>query len=428
MMNQFFMARFPGIASAELSKQWRNPSDVLSLLLIIGGDIIQTALAQMTGGAIVPVCFSFGWVAYAFSSVADLVGKGRLMPEPDFPCKVINLAPSSGHVRENKNWMVGRILRDLETPLDEEALCVRLFDAVDELDGPNAAGHTRADYIWLGSLFTMLAQLGIAAIPCGLYDNWSILMVTAIGTLLALITGALPQWKVEKFAARTNSKKLMALTVGNGSRHIVLIKGNGKTLDFEDLASSQGPKVRRSWDKYAWFQTGIYTGNDLDNKKTVSGTKPLLLRGLPVDFWMTRSISVILAMCWVALLIAVSGLTQDTWYLLAVGALGMAQNAIVAAVSRTNQTRGVHLEESYELRGNKVMDVLMDLECLIPSAGKHLVSEYFPAGTSEKHGEKKWWNGDRGEYDQKRNEDRAFRGVPHSMKTGVDGKESKVSM
>ena len=141
-----------------------------------------------------------------------------------------------------------------------------------------------------------------------------------------------------------------------------------------------------------------------------------MFRGLPVDFWVTRVISVALVICWIALLIAVSGLTANTWYLLAVGAVGMTQNAIVAAVSRSNETRGIHIQETQELRGSKVMDVLMDVECLMPGAGRHLVDEYFPDGTRERFGERKWWDGDRAEYDKIRYEDRIHRGIPESMK------------
>lgn len=79
----------------------QNPSDVLSVLLIIGGDIVQTALAQTAGNRIVPVCFSFGWVAYSFSTLVRVLGDGRLLPPPDFPTKAFNL--KSTYVRENKN-------------------------------------------------------------------------------------------------------------------------------------------------------------------------------------------------------------------------------------------------------------------------------------------------------------------------------------
>jgi hypothetical protein len=74
-----------------LRSQWINPSDVLSVLMIIGGDIVQKALAETSGGLFTPVCFSFGWVAYSFTALVNLLGDGRLLPEPDYPVKVFNL-------------------------------------------------------------------------------------------------------------------------------------------------------------------------------------------------------------------------------------------------------------------------------------------------------------------------------------------------
>lgn len=399
---------------SNLSSPWKNPSDVLSLLMIIGGDIVRAALAQLSGGMITPVCFSFGWVSYGFLSVASFIGDGRLMPPPDYACKVINLAADSGHSRDNKNWMVGRLMRDLEAPLDEGAICVRILDAVDGTNGQKPARQVSRDWVWTASLLTMLVQCGIAAIPYGLYGDWGILLVTVAGTMLALLTGALPQWKVEKYAARVDSEKIIALVVGNGSRHLAIIRGNGRSLDFEDLASNQGPKIRRSWNDFAWFQKPECLKDHAG--KSVIAKAPLMFRGLPLDFRITFAVCMILAVCWVAILITVTGLKNNTWFLVAVGAIGMAQNACVAAVSRTSEVRGIHLQEYRQLRGTKVMDVFMDVECLIPGAGRILVKEYFPAGLREKYGEMAWWNGQRTEYDQIRLREQATRGVPESMK------------
>ena len=52
--------------TAWLRGQWSNPSDIFTILLIIGGDIVQVAIAQLCGGPIkylTPVSFSFGWVS-----------------------------------------------------------------------------------------------------------------------------------------------------------------------------------------------------------------------------------------------------------------------------------------------------------------------------------------------------------------------------
>ncbi|KAJ4508977.1 hypothetical protein HRR93_007513 [Exophiala dermatitidis] len=40
--------------------QWKHPGDVFTILLIIGGDVVARALAQLTGSPFTPVAFSFG--------------------------------------------------------------------------------------------------------------------------------------------------------------------------------------------------------------------------------------------------------------------------------------------------------------------------------------------------------------------------------
>src|SRR6218665_925168 len=92
-----------------LLNQWRNPGVILSLLLLIGGEVVQKAIAQLVGlrvphhsklhnekddnayfFTLTPVAFSFGWVAYAFNSLIAVFGNGNLMPEPDTQIIVIN--------------------------------------------------------------------------------------------------------------------------------------------------------------------------------------------------------------------------------------------------------------------------------------------------------------------------------------------------
>jgi hypothetical protein len=55
-----------GGTSSWLRAQWSNPGDAFTILLIIGGDIVQTAIAQLCAGPVpylTPVSFSFGWVS-----------------------------------------------------------------------------------------------------------------------------------------------------------------------------------------------------------------------------------------------------------------------------------------------------------------------------------------------------------------------------
>ena len=48
------------LVAAVQSPRWSQPSDVFSVLLILGGDIVHRALAQLVGTGITPVTFSFG--------------------------------------------------------------------------------------------------------------------------------------------------------------------------------------------------------------------------------------------------------------------------------------------------------------------------------------------------------------------------------
>lgn len=44
----------------EYSQQWSHPGDVFSVLLILGGDVVARAVAQVAGSHIGSVTFSFG--------------------------------------------------------------------------------------------------------------------------------------------------------------------------------------------------------------------------------------------------------------------------------------------------------------------------------------------------------------------------------
>lgn len=50
----------PGLPSEAFKAQWKHPSDVFSVLLLVGGDVVAAATAQLAGGWITPVAFSFG--------------------------------------------------------------------------------------------------------------------------------------------------------------------------------------------------------------------------------------------------------------------------------------------------------------------------------------------------------------------------------
>jgi hypothetical protein len=50
------------------------------------------------------------------------------------------------------------------------------------------------------------------------------MLITAAGSVLALATGSLPEWRREKFVCRPNSKGTYALTRGNSHKHLFIIQ------------------------------------------------------------------------------------------------------------------------------------------------------------------------------------------------------------
>lgn len=328
--------REQGVTGAVLL-QWRNPTDVLSILLIVGGDVVQKALAQLSGGRLVPVAFSFGWVTYSLGALLSAVGDCRLMPStPDCPSIVVNT--EAGYSRTNTSWMLGRILRDLEqkTPHGIQGLCITIYRAM-----PNT-GTVRHDWVWYSGFIVIMLQLAVAAIPWAWRGNWLILLATACGTLLALSGGALPQWKAEKWACRPKSPETYCLLRGNGHQQVIVIESAGMGMNLEDLASSRVP-------------------------------------GLPFH----RLLTTVLATLWIVFLVTVAGLREDTWYLLAIGCMGMVQNIVAAGAARDPSVFGMALKHVGVIKGNKVMHVLMRTEELHPRVGATLVPIFFPGRLRE---------------------------------------------
>lgn len=60
--------------TADFQSQWQNPSDILSLLMILGPDVVWRALAQLCGEKLTPVVFSYGWVGYAVNALVAAFG------------------------------------------------------------------------------------------------------------------------------------------------------------------------------------------------------------------------------------------------------------------------------------------------------------------------------------------------------------------
>ncbi|KAJ5780589.1 hypothetical protein N7457_005749 [Penicillium paradoxum] len=412
--------------AASFREQFVNPSDLFTILMIIGGDVILLALAALSGGTITPVTFSFGWASYAISAVLSAQGEDSLMPSSsDFSLRVINL--SNGYMRFNRSWALGRVFQNYEYWMppevdqllqnhpvlyqDEEAgmtdpevlkgtavaetdvkprkfvsphqarLCVAVYEWA--LDGPHRVAKPGHDWVyWLGIVVTVL-QIAISAIPFGLYKDWSIFLVTVGGSLLAYASGALPQWRKEKWACRTlEGRKDVALTLGNGTRHVVVVRGAKGGLDLEDMAGGQwsndeeGPKRKHPWMRL------MNSGNT------------------------TRMLTFVLAVLWLMLLLASMGIQDHGWYLLAVGGIGILQNLIAAGAPRQPAMLGVPIRPAMRPSSGdeasstpmvfaefKLMHTLMELELDFKGAGRALLPEFFPGGRLLPW-EEKWWSTD----------------------------------
>ena len=336
---------------------WRSPNDTLSLLMLIGGDIVQRAVAQLAGtgpGPLCPVAFSFGWLAYSVSALTSAVGDGRLLPQPDCPGYVVNA--KSGYVRENASWVLGRLLRDSDSArkFKSTSLTIAFYRTVQDnpcnmADAASASkarrtGMPSRDWVYWSGVLVILLQHAIAVIPGALHGNWIVLIVTVGGTALALTCGGLRQWRDEKFAARRvdpcKGREVVALTRGNGSSFAMVVVSERAGLRIEDLATGRGKRRR---------ETNVMTGA--------------------------------LFVCWLVLLLTVEGLQNDAWYLLAVGGLGMVQNAVAAGATRSADALGFHfepLQEEDEIKEKKVMRTLMRAEERERGVGLALLPIFFP--------------------------------------------------
>ena len=295
-------------AASRLRSQWANPSKILDLLLLVGGDIIAIALAQLTGSHWywpTPGVFSFGWVAYAFRQIATVFGHSRLLIPTDEPSVVIN--GRSGYARSNSSWILGRLLRDFENGYwmdggiraelqkmlnidckPKAGLHISLFNATSDKDIPESvtefekggepATEPKRDALWKLGYFVAFLQLTIAAIPWGIWREWEIFVVTVAGTVLSFSAGSIGQWRRERWCCRRLSGNgIYVITRGNGAQHALLIFAKRGCLNFEDLATSM---------------------------KAID---------VPVS---TKLVALGQLILWIALLITADGLESRTWFLI----------------------------------------------------------------------------------------------------------------
>ena len=388
-------------SSQEIKSQWQSPSNILSIFLIIAGNIVGEALDQLSGPSIVPIVFSFGWVSYAVKAFASAVGVHKLIAPPSKASPsshVINV--DTGRSCKNRSWTLERLLRDFDYWKPEEVKSADkrlhqkqhekrqqrrdatsnnrdrpLFSDNDEDDDDDsserdeappriciftashshAAGHPVRDRLWYSGIGIALIQLGIAAIPCGLYGQWASLMITGAGTMLAFTTGALPQFGKEKWDCKRHSKKTVAMTrkvpASGGGRDVIVIRGAGRELDLEEMA--QGGR----WENRKLGRSG--------------GENPTVWP------W-TWSATGLLAACWIVLLITAAGIRGHSWYLVGVGTLGLAQNAFVAGAPRTLEAQGVHLDYEGTIQEDSIDKTLRRADEACKGLEKALVKVLYP--------------------------------------------------
>ena len=294
----------------------------------------------------------------------------------------------NGYTRKNTSWIIGRIMRDYDHWMDDEVrtttadmlaqkeqeerdakirvepgsgdgnrikprtrvgLCVAFYRAE-----PAKVGTGGEDFVYYSGFFVMGFQLGIAAIPMGFFGDWSILMVTGAAIILAIITGSLEQWRREKWACRDeNKRRTVVITRGNGAQHAIIVNSDRVGLDLEDLSAG--------------------TAN-VEHSASVC----------------TRGTLVLLALLWICLLIAAAGIEKNTWFLLAVGGLGILQNIYVAAWWRKPVQFGVPLTYDGLVAEPKTMKTLYNVEQRQAGLGQHLRSIFFPGGSLRDEEEVAW--------------------------------------
>jgi hypothetical protein len=93
---------------------------------------------------------------------------------------------------------------------------------------------------------------------------------------------------------------------------------------------------------------------------------------------------VIIAAMWILLLIASTsvGSSSSALWLLAVSALGMLQNIVVAAWRRASGVNGIHMDYQHCFLETSVFDTLIEVERRHHNVGRSLVSVFFPNGIS----------------------------------------------
>jgi hypothetical protein len=225
------------------------------------------------------------------------------------------------------------------------------------------------DGVWVFGWLTIVSQLGISIVPWARYGDWAVFLVTAAGTLFALLTGSLRQWNHEKWPGRKLNKPAENKNCGlrpspPPAAGGLASAGAGNTSDIEkgQAGLSTSPEIslapppqqpqqpepqappaekklktktvcltRGNGHRHVLILCGSGSAWDLETLATATS------ESLPETPWCLVG----LAILWVCLLICVSGLKSHTWFLLLIGGLGMLQNVYAASAPCRPESLGL---------------------------------------------------------------------------------------
>ena len=312
---------------------------MLPVLMLTGSNIVQTALATSTGIRSMqspPVAYSFGWVSYMVSTMLAACRGHALLPQPD--CNSILINARTGYARENKSWVLARLLQDYSTRHRSSAsLSVVFLRAI-----PTTSGRLAAiNKTFVISTALIVLQFVISYMPVVTQGSYAVFWLTLSGTVVAMATKSLPQWAAEKWAARPAQprKDVVCLTKGNGQNVVLVIVNEGHGFNLEDHAA-----------------------------------------GRVVASSVTAPAICLLTLLSITHLLAVGALLSNFWYIFAVFALGTVQNMIIASAQLSPQELGLSLVEERVVEKNKVFATLQAAEDVEPYVGVSLLPVYFPGG------------------------------------------------
>jgi len=67
------------VPSTLFRNEWKSPSNyAFTILLLLGGDVVARALAQLAGGRLTPVAFSFGTVCTLYKLLKSTLSAGMM--------------------------------------------------------------------------------------------------------------------------------------------------------------------------------------------------------------------------------------------------------------------------------------------------------------------------------------------------------------